>query len=69
VQHGRGLGGLLFKPLKETSKQMIVSCRTVQMNRIGARNKPSGRRSLIDESTGSCGNGRTRRYKHYTYKE
>ena len=39
------------------------------MYRIGVGNKPSGRRSLMDESTGSRGNGRTRRYKHYTYKD
>jgi hypothetical protein len=69
VQHGRGQGGLPFKPLKETSKQIILTCRTVQMYRIGVGNKPSGRRSLIDESTGSCGNGGTRRYKHYPYKD
>jgi predicted ATPase len=28
----------------------------------------AGRWSLIDESTGSRGNGGTRRYKHYPYK-
>jgi hypothetical protein len=56
-----------FEPLKETWKQIIVSCRTVQMYRIGTGNKPSGRRSLVDEFTGSC--GRTGRYKHCAYKE
>jgi hypothetical protein len=61
------LGGLPLEPLKETWKQIIFSCRTVQMYRIGTGNKPSGRRSLVDESTGS--RGRTGRYKHYAYKE
>jgi hypothetical protein len=37
------------------------------MYRIGTGKKPSGRKSLVDESTGSC--GRTGRYKHYAYKE
>jgi hypothetical protein len=37
------------------------------MYRIGVRAYPRGRRSLIDE--GSSGSERTRRYKHYAYKE
>ena len=61
------LGGLPLKPLKETWKQTIFSCRTVQMYRIGTGNKPSGRRSLVDEWTGS--GGRTGRYQHYADKE
>ena len=55
VQHGRGQGGLPFKPLKETSKQIILTCGTVQMYRIGVGNKSSRRRSLIDDSTGTAG--------------
>ena len=38
------------------------------MYRIGTTgNKPSGRRSLVDELTRSC--GRIGCYKHYAYKE
>jgi hypothetical protein len=61
VQHGRGQGSLPLEPFKETWKQIIFSCRTMQMYRL------SGRRSLIDEWTGSC--GRTGRYKHCAYKD